>query len=173
MLNVLLPMLQGHPKVKAVIEQTFGQPVDHVTGCFGAFLENVKKGPGLVNSAEQKLTLFNHIYHGGLSLGFADWESEFAAAKIAGYTDLDICRSFRERHNWPQTRIEDMPAIEANVMPRFLPKAKAAGLLPPEMFPESGLPTTNITTTGGAAPWESLTRSGAGAAAVNNTAPEA
>lgn len=171
MINLILPALQNHPKVKSIVENAFGQPVDHVTGCFGAFLESVKKGPGLVNTAEQKLTLFNHIYHGGLSLGFADWESEFAAAKIAGYTDLDICRSFRERHNWPQTRIEDMPAIEANVMPRFIPKAKAAGLLPPELFPDTGLPKTDVSTSGGAAPWEPLTRSGAGGDG-NNNAPK-
>lgn len=171
MINLILPALQNHPKVKSVVENAFGQPVDHVFGCWGEFLEKVKKGPGLVNTAEQKLALFNHIYHGGLSLGFADWESEFAAAKIAGYTDLDICRSFRERHNWPQTRIEDIPAIEANVMPRFIPKAKAAGLLPPELFPDTGLPKTDISTSGGAAPWENLTRSGAGGDG-NNNAPK-
>lgn len=173
MLNVILPMLQGHPKVKTVIEQAFGQPVDHVAGCFGAFLENVKKGPGIVNTGDQKLALFNRIYQGGLSLGFADWESEFAAAKIAGFSDMDICISFRERHNWPQTRIEDIPAIEANVMPRFITKAKKTGLLPPGTFPESGLPNVEISTSGGAAPWEHLTRTGTGAEGENTSVPKA
>jgi hypothetical protein len=84
---------------------------------------------------------------------------------------MDICISFRERHHWPQTRIEDIPAIEANVMPRFMPKAKAAGLLPPEVFPESGLPQTDVSTSGGAAPWENLIRSGADGAG-NSNAPK-
>ena len=172
MLNLILPFVQNNPKFKSVVEHAFNQPVEHVFGCVGAFLDNVRKGPGLANTPDQKLALFNRIYQGGLSLGFADWESEFAAAKIAGYSDMDICISFRERHRWPQTRIEDMPAIEANVMPRFIPKAKAAGLLPPDLFPDSGLPKTDVSTSGGSAPWENLTRSGAGGEGENNNAPK-
>lgn len=172
MINLILPALQNHPKVKSIVENAFGQPVDHVFGCLGAFWENVQRGPGISKAPDQKLALFNRVYQGGLSLGFADWESEFAAAKIAGFSDMDICISFRERHNWPQTRIEDIPAIEANVMPRFITKAKKTGLLPPEMFPESGLPNVEISTSGGAAPWEHLTRTGTGAEGENTSVPQ-
>ena len=171
MLQLLLPYIQNNPKFRGIVEHAFNQPVEHVLSCVGSFWDNVQKGPGLAAAPDQKLALFNRIYQGGLALGFADWEAEFAAAKIAGYTDLDICINFREVHKWPQTRIEDIPAIEANVMPRFIPKAKAAGLLPQEMFPQSGLPKTDVTTSGGSAPWENLTRSGAGGDG-NNNAPK-
>lgn len=172
MLNIILPFVQNNAKFRGIIEHAFNQPVEHVFGCVGAFMENVRKGPGLANTEEQKLTLFNRIYQGGRAMGFADWEAEYAAAKLAGYSDMDICINFRERHRWPQTTIEDIAAIEPHVMPRFLEKAKKSGLLPPEMFPEAGLPATDVTTSGGSAPWEHLKHSGAGASGETKTAPQ-
>ena len=171
MWQMILPILQSQPKFRNIIESTFHQPVEYVVNWFGSFVDSVAKGPGITNTKEKQLALFNRLYQGGLSLGFSDWEAEFAAAKLSGYSDMDICISFRERHHWPQTRIEDIPAIEANVMPRFMPKAKAAGLLPPEVFPESGLPQTDVSTSGGAAPWENLIRPGADGAG-NSNAPK-
>lgn len=171
MLQILIQYLQSQPKVKTAVEQLFGQPMEHIAGCVGSFMDNVKKGPGLVNTAEQKLNLFNRIYQGGRALGFCDWEAELAAAKIAGYSDLDICISFRDRHKWPQTTVENIAALVQQTMPRFIEKAKAANLLPPEMFPQSGLPKTDVDSTGGVAPWETLLRPGADGNKVDNNAP--
>lgn len=173
MLNAILPMIQSHPKVKHVVENIFNQPVDHVFKCFGVFMDNVGRGPGLHSAPDQKLALFNRIYKGGLSLGFADWYSELAAAKIAGYTDLDIAISFQDRHNWKDATIERIAALSEQVMPRFVEKAKTAGLLPPEMFPQSGIPKTDVTTSGGVPPWDQEEyRSGANDVSLTNNAPK-
>lgn len=154
MINMLLGVLQNQPKFKSVVENLFGQPADHVVNCISGCFDSIRKGPGLVNTAQQKIDVFNRIYKGGLALGFPDWESELAAAKIAGYTDLDICMSFRDRHKWSQTTVEKVQGLAEDILPGFIDKAKKAGLLPPEMFPDSGIPKTEITTSGGAAPWE-------------------
>ena len=171
MWQMLFQILQGNPKLRAAIEQMTGQPVEYVAQCAGTFLEHITKGPGIKHTDEQKFALFNRVFQGGMALGFSDWESELCAAKIAGYSDMDICISFRERHKWPNTTIDKIQALSENTMPRFVEKAKAAGLLPPEMFPQSGLPQTEVVSTGGVAPWESLVRDGAGGQA-NTTAPK-
>ena len=171
MWQMLLQIIQSQPKIKGAIEQMTGQPVEYVAQCAGTFLDHIGKGPGLTNTNEQKFALFNRVYQGGMALGFSDWESELCAAKIAGYSDVDICISFRERHKWPNTTVENIQALAEQQMPRFIEKAKAAGLLPPEMFPQSGLPQTEIVSTGGVAPWESLVGSGASGKA-DNSAPK-
>ena len=171
MWQMILQIIQGNPKLRAAIEQMTGQPVEYVAQCAGTFLNHITQGPGIKQTDEQKFALFNRVFQGGRALGFSDWESELCAAKIAGYSDLNICISFRDRHKWPDTTIEKIQLLSENIMPRFVEKAKAAGLLPPEMFPQSGLPQTEVVSTGGTAPWESLIASGAGNEA-NTTAPK-
>ena len=171
MLNMVLSLLKGQPKFKTAIEQVSGQPIDHVVQCAAVFLDNIKRGPGLVNTEKQKIDLFNRLYQGGLALGFSDWESELCAAKIAGYSDMEVCLSFRERHRWPQTTVESIQILEKQIMPRFVEAGKRAGLLPPDMFPVSGIPQTEVSTSGGSAPWETLLHSGANGSSDNNIAP--
>lgn len=171
MWQMLLQIIQSQPKIKGAIEQMTGQPVEYVAQCAGTFLDHIGKGPGLTNTNEQKFALFNRVYRGGLALGFSDWESELCAAKIAGYADVEICISFCDRHKWPGTTVDKIQALAEQIMPRFVEKAKVAGLLPPEMFPQSGLPQTEIVSTGGVAPWESLVDSGASGKA-DTTAPK-
>ena len=154
MIQMVLGVLQNQPKFKSAVEHLFGQPADHVVGCISSCFDNIQKGPGLINTAQQKIDAFNRIYNGGLALGFPDWESELAAAKIAGYSDLDICMSFRDRHKWSQTTVEKVQQLSEEILPGFIDRGKKAGLLPPEMFPESGIPKTDVSTSGGAAPWE-------------------
>ena len=168
MWQMLLQIMQSQPKIKGAIEQMTGQPVEYVAQCAGTFLDHIGKGPGLTNTNEQKFALFNRVYKGGLALGFSDWESELCAAKIAGYPDIEICISFCDRHKWPNTTVDKIQALSEQIMPRFVEKAKVAGLLPPEMFPQSGLPQTEVVSTGGTAPWESLVRDGAGGQADSN-----
>lgn len=158
MWDMIIPMLMNQPKLKNSVEQMFGQPIEHVADCFRICMDNIKKGPGLINSNEQKLALFNRIYQGGMSLGFSDWESELAAARISGYSDLDICISFRDRHRWPNTTVEKIKVLADEIMPRFIEAGKKAGLLPPDKFPDTGIPQIEIATSGGAAPWENLIR---------------
>ena len=168
---MILQLIQGQPKFKSAVENIFGQPVEHVVNCIGGFMDNVQKGPGLVNTAAKQLELFNKLYKGGLAIGFSDWESELFAARLAGYSDIEICTSFRERHNWPRTTVENIAALAKELMPRLTEQAKKAGLLPPEMFPQSGLPQTQVESTGGVAPWETLLHSGADGSKVETNAP--
>jgi hypothetical protein len=153
MWSAVISMLLGQPKVKASIEQIFGQPADHVAGCFGRFMENVKKGPGLQNSVQEKQRLFDRYYQGGMSMGFKDWESYIAAAKLSGYSTMDVCYSFRKDKGWDVTT-DKINELTEKIMPSYIEKGKETGLLPPEQFPDKGIPQTLMNSSGGLPPWD-------------------
>ena len=172
MWQMILPMLQNQPKFRSIIEHTFNQPVEHVLNCFGAFFDNVSKGPGIKNTTQEKQRLFDRYYQGGLSMGFEDWQSYIAAAKLAGYTDLDVCYSFRKERNWNVTT-EKIQELSEQFMPDFIEKGKNSGLFPPEMFPDTEIPKTNVSVAGSNPPWEKAENcNGAYSTSHNNNAPK-
>lgn len=152
-LSLIMPMLVGNPKVKTTLESVFGQPADYVLDNFNKFLGDVSKGPGIQHPEEEKIALFNRYYQGGLSMGFADWESELASALLSGYTPMDVCISFRQNRHWKETTIDNINTLKDNVIPRFVEKAQACGLMPKE---EKSIPQTEIKTQGGNPPWADL-----------------
>lgn len=173
MWNSIVPMLASQPKFKSVIEEMFNQPVDHVANCFGVFLESVKKGPGIKNTAQEQQRLFDRYYQGGLAMGFADWQAYIAAAQLAGYSAMDVCLSFRNERGWETTTVEKIQQLCEKIMPQFIEKGKAAGLIPPDMFPDAGIPKTDVKTIGGKPPWEDEEyRSGADGEPQNINAPK-
>lgn len=172
MWNVLFSMLQGQPKFKAIVEQIFGQPIDHVAGCISGFMENVKRGPGLQNSVQEKQRLFDRYYQGGMSMGFKDWQSYIAAAKLSGYSTMDVCYSFRSDRGWEVTT-DKIEQLADEIMPAYIKKGKETGLLPPEQFPDKGIPQTKMNSSGALPPWdETESRPGANGIPDNiNNAP--
>jgi hypothetical protein len=151
--SMLLPMLAGQPKIKNAIEQMFGQPSDHVMGAFSKFMEDVKRGPGIQNTEAEKAALFNRYFQGGLSMGFSDWESEIAAAALAGYSQMDVCLSFRNNRGWKDATVERIEELANIVSPRFIERGKECGLIPKDAETDSGIPKTDVTTSGGVPPW--------------------
>lgn len=152
MFSLLVPVVTGNPKVKTAIESIFNQPADYVLENFNQFLGAVSKGPGIKNTEQEKVNLFNRYFQGGMSMGFSDWESELASALLAGYTPMDVCISFRQNRGWKETTIDNINALAENVSPRFIAKARECGLLPKEKEP-SGVPITDVKTQGGRPPW--------------------
>ena len=152
MFSLIVPVVTGNPQVKGAIESIFNQPADYVLENFNKFLGDVSKGPGIKNTEAEKVALFNRYFQGGLSMGFADWESELASALLAGYTPMDVCISFRQNRGWKETTIDNINVLAENVTPRFVTKAKECGLIPKETTP-SGVPVTEIKTQGGKPPW--------------------
>ena len=153
-LSMVLPMIAGQPKIKSVIEQIFHQPSDHVIGTFNKFLEDVSKGPGIQNTEAEKVAIFNRYYQGGLSMGFTDWESEIAAAALAGYTPMDVCLSFRTNRKWKDTTVEKIESLVDVISPRFIERGKECGLIPKDVGTDSPIPQMEVTTSGGVPPWE-------------------
>lgn len=153
-ISMLLPMLASQPKIKTAIEQLFNQPSDHVVGALTKFMDDIKKGPGIQNTDAEKAALFNRYYQGGLSMGFSDWESEIAAAALAGYTRMDVCLSFRTNRGWKDATVERIEELANIVSPRFIEKGKACGLIPKDAEQDSGIPKMDVTTSGGVPPWE-------------------
>lgn len=151
---MILPMLVNQPKVKSVIEQVFHQPAEHVIGTFDKFLDEVSKGPGIKNTAAEQQAMFTRYYEGGLAMGFTDWESEIAAAALAGYTPMDICLSFRNSRGWKETTVEKVQHLSDIIAPRFIEKGKETGLIPKDVESEQSIPKTEVTTRGGVPPWE-------------------
>jgi hypothetical protein len=86
-------------------------------------------------------------------MGFADWESELASALLSGYSPMDVCISFRQNRHWKETTIDNINTLKDNVIPRFVEKAQACGLMPKE---EKSIPQTEIKTQGGNPPWADL-----------------
>lgn len=154
MLNTVLMFLQSQPKVKSAVEGLTGQPLEYVANCVGGFLQQLGKGPGLQKTPQQKQETFFRLYQGGLAMGFLDWESELSAAVLAGYQPIDVCISFQTRRKWPDTTIERINALAEDIVPRFVEAGKRSGLIPPEAFPDNSIPQTEISSVGGAAPWE-------------------
>lgn len=149
-----MPMIANHPKVKATLEGIFHQPSEHVIESINKFLQDVNNGPGIQNTEAEKAALFNRYFQGGLSMGFADWESEIAAAALAGYTPMDVCLSFRKDRGWKDTTVEKIEALADMISPRFIEKGKECGLIPKDEATDSGIPKTDVTTRGGVPPWE-------------------
>lgn len=153
-ISMLLPMLSSQPQVKNAIEQIFKQPSDHVIGAFTKFMDDVKKGPGIKNTDAEKAALFDRYYQGGLAMGFSDWESEIAAAALAGYTPMDVCLSFRNNRKWQNTTVEKIEFLVDRISPQFIERGKECGLIPKDIAPDSAIPKTDVTTSGGVPPWE-------------------
>lgn len=97
--DLIMPFIMNNPSTKAKIESIFRQPADHVIKSFNTFIDTVNNGPGLVNKAAEQQAMFDRYYQGGLALGFADWESEIAAASLSGYSLMDVCISFRKNRD--------------------------------------------------------------------------
>ena len=153
-LNMILPMIASQPKIKNAIEQIFNQPSDHVINAVSKFMDDVKKGPGIQNSDAEKAAMFNRYYQGGLAMGFTDWESEIAAAALAGYTPMDVCLSFRNNRKWSNTTVEKIESLVDRISPKFIERGKECGLIPKEVAPDSAIPPMDVTTAGGVPPWE-------------------
>lgn len=153
-IKLILPMVLNQPKVKSAIESIFNQPADHVMNSVSKFLEDVNNGPGIQNTEAEKTAMFNRYFQGGLSMGFSDWESEIAAAALAGYTPMDVCLSFRTNRGWKDATVEKIEELADIVSPRFIEKGKACGLIPKDIETDSGIPKTDVTTSGGVPPWE-------------------
>lgn len=151
--DLIMPFIMNNPSTKAKIEAIFKQPADHVIKSFNTFIDTVNNGPGLVNKAAEQQAVFDRFYQGGLALGFTDWESEIAAASLSGYSLMDVCISFRKNRGWKDTTVEKLKVLSDNVAERFIPKAKAAGLIPEEPEEPGGMPKVERTTVGGAPPW--------------------
>lgn len=151
--DLIMPFIMNNPSTKAKIESIFRQPADHVIKSFNTFIDTVNNGPGLVNKAAEQQAMFDRYYQGGLALGFADWESEIAAASLSGYSLMDVCISFRKNRGWKDTTVEKLKVLADNVAERFIPKAKAAGLIPEEPEETNGMPKVERTTVGGKPPW--------------------
>ena len=153
-IKLILPMVLNQPKVKSAIESIFNQPADYVMNSVSKFLEDVNNGPGIQNTEAEKAARFNRYFQGGLSMGFSDWESEIAAAALAGYTPMDVCLSFRTNRGWKDATVEKIEELADIVSPRFIEKGKACGLIPKDVETDSGIPKTDVTTSGGVPPWE-------------------
>ena len=153
-IKLILPMVINQPKVKSAIESIFNQPADYVMNSVSKFLEDVNNGPGIQNTEAEKTAMFNRYFQGGLSMGFSDWESEIAAAALAGYTPMDVCLSFRTNRGWKDATVEKIEELADIVSPRFIERGKACGLIPKDVETDSGIPKTDVTTSGGVPPWE-------------------
>lgn len=153
-MRLVMPMLMNQPQVKATLESIFNQPADHVMNSISKFLQDVNSGPGIQNTEAEKASLFNRYFQGGLSMGFSDWESEIAAAALAGYTPMDVCLSFRNNRGWKDTTVEKIETLADMVSPRFIERGKECGLIPKDTEVDSGIPKTEVTTRGGVPPWE-------------------
>lgn len=153
-IKLILPMIINQPKVKSAIESIFNQPLDYVMNSVSKFLEDISKGPGIQNTEAEKVAMFNRYFQGGLSMGFSDWESEIAAAALAGYTPMDVCLSFRTNRGWKDATVEKIEELADIVSPRFIEKGKECGLIPKDVETDSGIPKTDVTTSGGVPPWE-------------------
>ena len=153
-MSIVLSMALSNKEVRSTIENVFKQPADYVVDATNKFLAEIKKGPGIKNTEVERQTLFNRYYQGGLAMGFSDWESEISAAALAGYTPMDICLSFRNNRGWKDTTVEKIQSLTDIIGPRFLAKGREVGLLPKEEVAESGIPKTEVTTSGGVPPWE-------------------
>lgn len=153
--EMVMPFILNNPKIKSKIETIFNQPADHVFKAFNDFIDNVRKGPGIVDNAAKQQQIYNRIFQGGLAMGFTDWESELMAASIAGYTPMDVCLSFRNNRDWKDTTVDKVTQMMDVVAPRFIKKARDTGLLPKESeIPEKGIPKCERTNIGGIPPWE-------------------
>lgn len=152
--GMLLPMLANHPKVKTALESLFHQPSDYVIERITKFIQEVNNGPGIQNTEAEKVALFNRYFQGGLSMGFSDWQSEIAAAALAGYTPMDVCLSFRNNRGWKDTTVEKIESLASVISPTFIERGKACGLIPKDEGTEKGIPKTDVTTSGGVPPWE-------------------
>jgi hypothetical protein len=153
-IKLIMPMIMNQPQVKTALESIFHQPADYVMNSVSKFLEDVNNGPGIQNTEAEKVALFNRYYQGGLAMGFLDWESEIAAAALAGYTPMDVCLSFRNNRGWKDTTVEKVETLADMVSPKFIEKGKECGLIPKDVETDSGLPKTDVTTSGGIPPWE-------------------
>lgn len=153
-MGMLLPMLANQPKVKSTLESIFKQPADHVINSITKFVEDINSGPGIQNTEAEKAALFNRYFQGGLAMGFSDWQSEIAAAALAGYTPMDVCLSFRKNRGWKDTTVEKIEALADAVSPMFIERGKECGLIPKDTEDEGGIPDTDVTTRGGVPPWE-------------------
>lgn len=151
--DLIMPLILNNPSAKTKIEAIFKQPADHVIKAFNTFLDNVNNGPGITNKAAEQQAMFDRLYQGGLSLGFTDWESEIAAASLSGYSLMDVCISFRKNRGWKDATVDRLKTISDNVANRFIPKAKAAGLIAPDPEETRGMPNIERTTVGGVPPW--------------------
>jgi hypothetical protein len=147
-------MALSNKEVRRTIENVFKQPADYVIENVNRFMSDIKKGPGLRNTELERQTLLNRYFQGGLAMGFTDWESEIAAAALAGYTPMDICLSFRNNRGWKDTTVEKIQSLTDIIAPRFIEKGRATGLIPKETEEESGIPKLDVTTVGGVTPWE-------------------
>jgi hypothetical protein len=153
-IKLILPMVVNQPKVKSALESIFNQPADYVMNSVSKFLEEINNGPGIQNTEAEKTAKFNRYYQGGLAMGFSDWESEIAAAALAGYTPMDVCMSFRNNRGWKDTTVEKVETLADMVSPKFIEKGKECGLIPKDVEGDSGIPKTDVTTRGGVPPWE-------------------
>lgn len=152
--GVILSMALSSNEVRSTIENVFKQPADFVVENVNRFMADIKKGPGIKNTKAEQQALFNRYYQGGLAMGFTDWESEIAAAALAGYTPMDICLSFRDNRGWKETTVEKIQHLADVISPRFLEKGREVGLIPKEAEKEGAIPQTEVTTRGGVPPWE-------------------
>ena len=153
-IKLIMPMILNQPKVKSALESIFNQPADYVMNSVSKFLEDVNNGPGIQNTEAEKAALFRRYFQGGLAMGFSDWESEIAAAALAGYTPMDVCLAFRDERGWKDATVEKIEELADIVSPRFIEKGKACGLIPKDAETDSGIPKTDVTTRGGVPPWE-------------------
>lgn len=152
--GIILSMALSNQEVRSIIENIFKQPADYVIENVNRFMAEIKKGPGIRNTIAEQQAMFNRYYQGGLAMGFNDWESEIAAAALAGYTPMDICLSFRNNRGWKETTVEKVQHLTDIIAPRFIEKGKESGLIPKESNEDSGIPKTDVTTSGGVPPWE-------------------
>lgn len=151
--SLIVPLISTSPEWKAKIESITGQPVDHVARCINEFLDHMKSGPGIIDEELVKQTKFEHIYQAGLRMGFADWESELAAAGIAGYSPIDIAMSFAKNRSWDVTA-EEVENIAKTIAPRFMKKGKEYGLFKDEPVKSSPeIPKVQVKTAGTTPPW--------------------
>lgn len=155
-MTFLVPMLKGSPAVKRTVEGLTGQPVDHVMDCLGRFLDDVRKGPGIVDGEAERRTLYNKMYECGVTMGFQPWESEIAAAGLAGYSPVEIAVTFNRR-GW-KTCAEEVSRMGAEIAPRFRETGIRYGLFKPENAAEAagaeaGIPDNNVSDGGSEPPW--------------------
>lgn len=59
----------------------------------------------------------------------------------------------QKEQGWKDTTVEKLKVLSDNVAERFIPKAKAAGLIPEEPEETNGMPKVERTTVGGKPPW--------------------
>lgn len=168
--SLIVPLISTSPEWKTKIESITGQPIDHVARCINEFLDKMKSGPGIVDEELVRQSRFEHIYQAGLRMGFADWESEIAAAGIAGYSPIDIAMSFANNRGW-ETSVEEIENIAKTIAPRFMKKGKECGLFKDEEKKTAGpmIPRTEVKTSGTVPPWRNQNQPAGGQSVSSNT----